>query len=329
MWKENSRGFTLVELLVVISIIGILVSLMLPAMQGARGAARRIQCASHLRQIVLALHTYKETMTVFPPGAVLEPNYPSYGSWYDPWTEAQADGTGKHGTSWMLQILPQLGEEKLFSAWDFTKSVKFNQSVATTDIRVFYCPSRRTGVRPRDEAIMFLNWNGGGTDYGGCIGRNNGWRNDHGGCVGVGHKFLVSNTLFKSKKRGIFGPNTATRSGQIKDGTSKTIVVGEMQRLLPDSDLTGIHKSARTSNDGWATAGVATLFSTGAFHEDRDLGQPGGINNWFFESAGSDHEGGANFGLADGSVRFLSENIDSQTFAWMGSMADRELIVVP
>ena len=326
--KTHPRGgFTLIELLVVIAIIGVLIALLLPAVQAAREAARRLQCCNNLKQIALALQTYTTSMKTFPPGAVLKPDYPSYSQWYDPWgEEAALEGAGLHGTSWMLQILPFIEQDALYSQWDFTKNVKDNRAVASVDIPAFYCPSRRNGVRSRDEAVMFEGWQSGGTDYGGCIGRCNGWRNS---CVAgsASHQFLIGKTLFDPEKSGIFGPNTATAFRDIRDGSSNTIIVGEMQRLIPDPDATGYDRGSQTSNDGWALAGVATLFSTAIPGESGDWkGQAGGMNNGFFESAGSEHAGGANFAMADGSVQFISENVDSTAFALMGSMADGEVV---
>ena len=137
------------------------------------------------------------------------------------------------------------------------------------------------------------------------------------------------NTLTKKDKTGIFVPNRATPVTDISDGMSKTIMIGEMQRLHPLAGATGLDKSRRTSNDGWATAGVATLFSNMVAGEDTDTGAPGGFNNWHFESAGSEHPLGANFGFADGSVHFIDENIDSLLYSYLGSMADQKMIQTP
>ena len=98
----------------------------------------------------------------------------------------------------------------------------------------------------------------------------------------VSHKFLYGSTLFDAKKRGIFGPNSAVSFAKILDGASNTILVGEMQRLWPNPTLTDVAKTSTTSNDGWAVAGVANLFTTAVADEDGDEGQTGGMNNKMF-----------------------------------------------
>jgi len=331
--QRQDGGFTLVELLVVIVIIGILIALLLPAVQAVREAARRMTCVNHLKQIGLALQNHASAKGVFPAGAVLEPAYPAYSSPYDPWKEAE---TGRDGTSWMLYILPFIEMGPLFNEWDFSTNVAGNREVATTDIATFYCPSRRSSFRSGDEAITFQGWTGGGNDYGGCIGRCNGWWNQSVGSPAIHKRFCQGSTLTKptiSGKQhnvaGIFSPNSTTSVKDISDGTSKTIITGEMQRLIPDASAASYERWNSTSNDGWALAGVCTLFTTATAGWGGDAGQPGGMNNGFFESAGSEHVGGANFGIADGSVRFLEENIDADLFSYLGSMADGKVACVP
>lgn len=346
MAKARSVGFTLIEILVVISIIGALIGLLLPALNAAREASRRSQCSNQVSKIGLALHQYLDARQKYPPGAILKPKYPKYGEWYDPWYESAATFSRNHGTSWMLEILPFIEENNIYDNWNFSKTVLGNQALAQRDIATFYCPSRRVGIRPGDEKIMFEKWKSGGTDYGGCLGRCNGWRNEYStdlrgrpsgtyhGPPKISHRFLTGDRLFEKVKTGIFAPNRATTTINISDGLSNTIMIGEMQRLHPLPDAKGYDKSNRTSNDGWATAGVATLFDTmlpdkDDDNGDDDLGAPGGFNNLFFESAGSDHPNGAHFCFADGSVHFLNENIDHKLYAYLGSMADHEIVHVP
>ncbi len=329
MQISSKRAFSLVELLVVLVIIGILVGLLLPAVQAAREAARRAQCSNNLKQFGLALQSYAGARGVFPPGCIVSlGGYPKF----DPWTEASAPGPGRHGTSWMLMLLPYLEQANLYDRWDLTKNVAQNAATAGTNIAGFYCPSRRNGFRTsyKDKERMLKSeliesWTGGGTDYGGCLGAGNGWINspssDH-------HRFASRQTgpaaaEFWDNREvvGIFSPNSATSFANIKDGTSNTIAIGEVQRLDGDASQT-------TSQDGWALGGVATLFTT-AMKEYDGTYQQGGINGNFFENPGSDHFGGAHFGLADGAVRFLNNSIDKQVFYYLGAMADRQPVSVP
>jgi len=111
-------------------------------------------------------------------------------------------------------------------------------------------------------------------------------------------------------------------------------MIAELQRLHPPPDVpvgadAEYYQPCQTSSDGWALAGVSTLFDCAVYGEGDDDFQPGGFNNQFFEDAGSMHLSGANFGAVDGSVRFLNENIDSLTYSYMGSMADGFTVAFP
>ena len=135
-------------------------------------------------------------------------------------------------------------------------------------------------------------------------------------------------------KIGVFYPNSRTTLNQITDGAAHTIMIGELPRLhdpgyVPAGQDPEYYGPCLTSSDGWALGGLSTLFDCAVYDEGGDMGQPGGFNNQFFEDAGSQHPGGADFGAVDGSVHFINENINSQTYAYLGSMADSILTQFP
>ena len=201
-YNHPVNGFTLVELLVVITIIGILIALLMPAVQAAREAARRVQCQNNLKQIGLALHSYETAKGCLPPGAILAINYAiDQHTPYDPWFEAASKAPGNHGTSWMLQILPFMEKNNLYEQWDFTKSVLGNQAIASRDISGFYCPTRRRNIGNYSQ-LMFQNWVGGGTDYGGCLGCQDCFDNVYANSTTISHKLVSGEWLFLSDTPG-------------------------------------------------------------------------------------------------------------------------------
>jgi len=318
--NRNQRGFTLIELLVVIAIIAILIALLLPAVQQAREAARRTQCKNHLKQLGLALHNYHDTHSAFPPGCITVIDVGNSSSAHDVWTEALATtgNTNYHGTSWMLQILPFMDQAPLYNSWNFATNFIGNSSVAETNIPAFYCPSRRVRIRARDLAIQPNGHTQGGTDYGVCVGGYNSAQDFT--CEHPVHKVIgetggsVAESTWDGGDRGLFWGNSFTRLSDAGDGSSNTIMTGEMQRLT--SSTCG----SQRSQDGWAIGGIANLFDT-------DINSNGGgMNNGFYQSPGSRHEGGAHFGMADGAVRFISENISAVLFDALGSANGDEVI---
>jgi prepilin-type N-terminal cleavage/methylation domain-containing protein/prepilin-type processing-associated H-X9-DG protein len=329
------RGFTLTELLVTIAVIGLLVGLLLPAVQSARESARRSHCQNNLKQIAIGVLGYESANGRFPPAATVSEgsNTATCTGCWNPWAEAQlasfSPPGSKHGTSWILETLPFLDEAALFNSWDRQTNVLGNAAVAQTDIRLLYCPTRRSGIRTQrndHRNLVATSWRGGGTDYGGCYGRLDGFLNT----TSDDHRFAHRGTAIPGsvgRRESLFLPNAGMAAGAIHDGLTNTIMLGEMQRLRP---ITGATSAAdtynRTSHDGWAVGGVATLFTTST---DPTHSNPGGMNNLFFESPGSDHPGGASFAMADGSVHWLGEFVDAKdnnaVFPLLGSMRDGQI----
>lgn len=202
--RSPSHGFTLVELLVVIAIIGVLVALLLPAIQAARDAARRTQCASNMKQISLALHNYATTWGSFPPGVIGTRN-----------DLTRFDNAAGRQISWNVFILPQLEEQAVYDLFRFDREFDHpdNRKATNSALAVFICPS--TNRMTDDRTSLQLTKAGrGATDYGGVAGTR--WSQDVG--------FLPTDA-------GIFnwvvGRDTACKVSEVTDGTSKTLLVGE------------------------------------------------------------------------------------------------------
>jgi type II secretory pathway pseudopilin PulG len=331
--------------LVVIAIIATLVGLLLPAAQAAREAARRAHCANNVKQIALAVLAYELQNGAFP-AATKTTDQASCQDCFDPWQEAdRAPGSftpgTKHGTSWILEVLPFMEQKAIADKWDRQTNVRGNAAIAQIDIPLLYCPSRRSGIRTGAGDHLNLvdsSWRGGGTDYGGCYGRLDGFINN----TANRHRFadMSSSTLTPALATptsprirhdsglldGLFSSSQRRTANTADDGLSNVILLGEMQRLRPAPGATGAAAYNRTSYDGWAVGGVATLFDVCT---DPQRSNTGGINNLFFESPGSEHQGGAFFAMGDGSVRFVSEFVDAKDNAavlpLLGSIRDGDI----
>jgi prepilin-type processing-associated H-X9-DG protein len=347
--KRRRTSLRLIEVVVILLVIGVLVALCIPATERAREAARRICCNNQLKMLALAALNYEQTNHCFPAGTICNSKPIQPGNQYDVWGEAGRTGPEDHGTSFLLALLPYVEESSTFSAWASGKKesgttagcwspaanlgTRETLGPAMMDIKTFYCPTRRSGLRPQDRVMMLSSdWTGGGTDYGGCAGRYAAFTLETGYnlCDASIHYdpefqpegFRITDPDEPKKHLGIFGRvNVNTTFGEITDGISNTFLVGELQRITDSSP---------ESKDGWSVGGPATLFTTGAMISKKDTNlmfvdspTTGKLsNNGFFGSPGSEHQNGANYGLGDGSVKFFSSSMDSSTFALIGSMSD-------
>jgi prepilin-type N-terminal cleavage/methylation domain-containing protein len=298
--RRRSWGFTLVELLVVIAIIGILVAMLLPAVQAAREAARRSSCSNNLKQIALGLHNYHDTYKTFPAGWFnFGPNmYESFG--------------------WSALLLPFVEQQTLHDALGVTKThlkqglengggVQPNQqayiALCRSQLEVYMCPSDTGFTKPSlSHADRHFN-NGIGTAAGGhptpvLLGVSN--------YPGVsGHRHAWSNT----SNTGIFYHHSGTTMADIIDGTSNTFIVGERESLdcrgavwVGTRRPTAAGAQAVSQVIGISRPKINQGVTPVNFNGGNGTGCMIGFSSW--------HPGGAQFALADGSTRFINEQID-------------------
>ena len=298
----SRRGFTLIELLVVIAIIAILVALLLPAVQQAREAARRSSCKNNLKQIGLALHNYHDTFGVFPPGWV-------GGNATGHFTGAgeDLDYTGfTNGFGWGAMLLPALEAGNLYDRFDFRirTSLAPNAALLNNVLTVFQCPSDPkpdTFVLTDEDTNTFTM---GTANYMGVFGTD-----ELHDC-----EVSSSTTSWQCRGNGILFHNSKIGFRDITDGTSNTIVVGERTTFVDD--------------DGPFYGVWSGLIPNSEHALERFLGHAEHGPNYGEHAGdfGSSHKGGAQFVLGDGSVRFISENINETTFQRLAMRADGQVI---
>ncbi|MGI8980022.1 MAG: DUF1559 domain-containing protein [Pirellulaceae bacterium] len=312
---NQRRGFTLVELLVVIAIIGVLIALLLPAVQAAREAARRMACSNNLKNLGLASHHYHGDQRIFPPGAVgpLGPSFPQYA------------GLKHHGLG--TYLLPYLEQDTLFRQyrWDVSWFDPPNQPAVNTPLEMWRCPSAQVD-RMMDGSLPTVTpppaelFNGTAAcgDYAGM------------GTVDTG---LARSGLIdppggprddRGHYEGVFPVNAARSLADIQDGTSHTILIAECagrpqlwqgRRQVPSKWLSG---------GPWASRNL--LWCRGATPDGTGFFGPCAVNCTNDREVYSFHPTGANAVFADGHVQFLNATLDIRVFARLVTRAGGEVV---
>ncbi|MDY0168326.1 MAG: DUF1559 domain-containing protein [Thermoguttaceae bacterium] len=297
--RVEGAGFTLVELLVVIAIIGILIALLLPAVQAAREAARRMQCSNNLKQIGLALHNYHDALKSFPPVATT--------IW----------DTGTMEISWLYPILPYLEQTAVYEQMKKAPNA-YHSTLSVQVAPVYLCPS--DGRNEFDYIDLPAGREYRTANYNAVMG------------PGRDGRYLGTESLPAgyAATDGVIHMYSGTRMRSIQDGTSNTLMVGE--RI---TDL-------RSWTKGWMTKDEPSVFQGKNIvwpmntdpsvlcyrHVRKPGGCPAGSQEMAFNDIdfGSRHPGGAQFGLADGSVHFLSETINFTTYQDLATMDGGEVV---
>ncbi|WP_417380462.1 DUF1559 domain-containing protein [Gimesia sp.] len=306
----RKRGFTLIELLVVIAIIAILIALLLPAVQQAREAARRSQCKNNMKQFGLAMHNYHDAHGTFPPGYITKTPCSSSAVW-------SACNQGELGIySWGTFVLPYIDQAPLYNLLN-AGSVTLDQNLANATVRqslqqpisVFLCPSD-PGPNLNDYVSASNNYNFTVTDGSATYQIA---RSDY---VMVANAWDSTTPPVYATQygpaHGIGFANSSIRFRDILDGSSNTILVGERAYVYKSNNKVGganalgFSASNNTQSSSYARKGngMAVIGLTynginaiaGAEHDVRGFS--------------SNHVGGAHFVFCDGSVHFVSENID-------------------
>ena len=294
MRKPKSRpGFTLIELLVVIAIIAILIALLLPAVQQAREAARRTQCKNNLKQIGIALHNYHDVYRMFAPGHVsVAPSEPG--------------GHADFHWGWGSMIMPMMEMSNLqdssgHSVMNMRNAATNAQTkpVLQTPIPAFRCPS---DIGPNTNNILTMGFQRLATsNYAGVH------NSDH---------YNGRNCADHHTRGGMFYGMGCVRIRDVTDGTSNTLMVGERKWQIRDVD--GIVRTAAAAHSWggviWGDWRRGYLYGVGVYKLNLDgTDQASGAHfHRARQGFSSFHTGGAQFLMADGSVRFLSENIDGR-----------------
>ncbi len=285
--SSRPSGFTLIELLVVIAIIGILIALLLPAVQKVREAANRLSCQNNLKQIGLAMANYHDSAQAFPPG-----------------------GVSMNETSWHVHLLPYLEQDALFRQFNLSpghytdNGGQGRNNLAANRIALYLCPSS-----PADKMLLNAPNNVNPPDL---INGQPPYTTHYYGVMGPKGTNPVTGQPYSSRDddngyggfgtQGVFDCDSQTTIADITDGTSNTFLVGEVSW---DNPFTGTRyrswmRGCQNGGNGWigGCRNVANGINTPQIALFNDI------------AFGSQHPGGANFVMCDGSVHFVRENIN-------------------
>jgi len=316
---RSRDGFTLIELLVVIAIIAVLIALLLPAVQAARAAARRIQCVNNLKQLALATHNYESTHTVFPPGQM---------------KIGYATKPKFRGFSLFVNMLPFLEQSALYNRWNFADPLGNSDGTTSNTsviVNTLLCPA---DVIPQNPVQSTSSWYGV-TSYGG-----------NGGTQSHPPASISSDGIFFATGPAAPGFNQV-RIAEVTDGLSNTLFFGERNHVDPNYDTFVAPGwviepmgqwgwwAASGGNYGLSDVTMSTLapinYKLGFNYNNMPSYVDGTAGFATYDalrvcSFGSQHPGGANFAMGDGSVRFIKDTTAQAVLHALGTRAGGEAL---
>jgi prepilin-type N-terminal cleavage/methylation domain-containing protein len=353
--RRRPRGFTLVELLVVIAIIGVLVALLLPAVQAAREAARRASCMNNMHQIAIAVLNSESAVGHLPTSIMRYAE--DYGCFKDPITnqvpwvgpdkgknDVVNGGPGHLGKGWIVDILPQIEQQAMHQRlWDQMKKDKgFGFKITTgkglgighENVRdiiaaqhpFLTCPSDISD-KPSTDLWYWENFAIGATNYKGSIGdtaqTDGGYRGETTAPTFPSGFGRLPDCHNSAETNGLFGRNTSVLPVELQsitDGQSNTFMVGEN---VVNQDY---HSAAFFADGDFATCGIPL----NTFLVDLDVATMKLPPNWMLgRGFKSYHVGGAQFAMGDGSGRFVNEGVDGAVYRAMATRAGDEIVQLP
>jgi prepilin-type N-terminal cleavage/methylation domain-containing protein/prepilin-type processing-associated H-X9-DG protein len=313
------RAFTLIELLVVIAIIGVLLALLLPAVQSAREASRRTQCLGNLKQIALAMHQYHNAQSVFPPGK-----------------------KGCCWGTWLVYTLPYLEQQTMFNAWNscginspgvptnYDLDLRYfgaaNMTVTSTRVAAYLCPSDLTNA-PISAAINGVTYACTSQNYAGNFGNTSVLQADFQGIKFLGAPFVdIGSPLgdYNQPARATVGINAIT------DGTSNTLLLAEVV-VGQGVDLRGFSwwgdaatfEAFATPNSSFPDVLFSPLYCINQSPNPPCTSATTALPEMY--AARSRHSGGVNAATVDGSVHFVKNSVNLQTWRAMSTAAGGDL----
>ena len=316
--RPSQRAFTLVELLVVITIIGILISLLLPAVQSAREAARKLQCANNLKQLSLAAHNYHTSFTSFPPAISVSP-VDEAGNPY-----VSIDGS-VFRENWVIWILPALEQQALYDAFDHTLPISHanNSGPRGQSLAMMLCPSDGGRNAPKCE-LYGGNWARG--NYAANMGVSAAYEQGPSAAAAG-----VADGWADPLRRGVMGKNLACTIAEIRDGTTNTIMLAETRigistkdvrsswamAACPGSVLCGHLNGFPQTHPNTCTDENENLEACDLIKADvgEDALRRECMHCWDSMNVRgvprSYHSGGVNVAMCDGSVRYISNYVEN------------------